>query len=45
MSDKLVAYFSASGVTKKLAEEIAKAKGADIFEIVPQTLYTKEDLD
>jgi flavodoxin len=41
----LVAYFSASGVTKGLAERLAAAAGADLFEIVPETLYTKEDLD
>lgn len=45
MSKKLVAYFSASGVTKKLAEELAKLEQADLFEIVPEELYTKEDLD
>ncbi len=41
----LVAYFSASGVTKGLAERLAAAAGADLFEIVPETLYTQEDLD
>lgn len=45
MSKKLVAYFSASGVTKKLAAEIAALESADLFEIVPETLYTAEDLD
>ena len=45
MSKVLVAYFSASGVTKKVAEELAKVEKADLFEIVPATRYTKEDLD
>jgi flavodoxin len=41
----LVAYFSASGVTKKVGEEIAKIANGDTFEIVPETLYTKADLN
>ena len=41
----LVAYFSASGVTKKAALELAKAKDADLFEIEPVKKYTSEDLD
>ena len=41
----LVAYFSASGVTKKTAEKIASSAKADIFEIVPEQLYTDNDLD
>lgn len=45
MSKILVAYFSASGVTKKVAEEIAKAEQADLFEILPKVPYTTEDLD
>lgn len=45
MSKKLVAYFSASGVTKAAAERLAKAVGADLFEIKPKTPYTKADLD
>ena len=45
MSQKLVAYFSASGVTKKLAEKIALFVKADIFEIVPEQHYTDNDLD
>ena len=45
MSKKLVAYFSASGVTKKLAAELAKLEQADLFEIVPEQPYTAEDLD
>ena len=42
---KLVAYFSASGVTKAVAVALAEATKADIFEIVPETPYTKADLD
>ena len=42
---KLVAYFSASGVTAGVAEKIAKAVGADLFEIVPAQKYTDADLD
>ena len=42
---KLVAYFSASGVTKKVAQKIASAAGADLFEIVPEERYTRADLD
>ena len=45
MSKKLVAYFSASGVTKSAAERLAKAAGADLFEIQPATPYTRADLD
>ena len=45
MSKKLVAYFSASGVTEKAAQRLAKAIGADIFEIKPVQPYTREDLD
>ena len=45
MSKKLVAYFSASGITQKAAERIAKISGSDLFEIKPSVPYTKEDLD
>ena len=45
MSKKLVAYFSASGVTKKAAELLAKASGADIYEIAPKVPYTNADLN
>ena len=45
MSKKLVAYFSASGITKAVAERLAKATGADLFEIKPKTPYTRADLD
>ncbi|AXU10633.1 flavodoxin [Parvimonas micra] len=45
MSRKLVAYFSASGATKKLAERISKIAGADLHEIAPKEIYTDEDLN
>lgn len=45
MSQILVAYFSASGVTKHAAEEVAKVAGADLYEIKPEVPYTKADLD
>ena len=42
---KLVAYFSASGVTAKLAKALASATDADLFEIKPVTPYTSKDLN
>ena len=45
MSKVLVSYFSASGVTKKVAEKIANAINGDLFEIEPTQKYTSEDLD
>lgn len=45
MSKKLVAYFSASGVTAKVAAMLADAVGADIHEIRPKFPYTKADLN
>lgn len=45
MSKKLVAYFSASGVTEKLAKRLANVVGADIFKIKPEKPYTAADLD
>lgn len=42
---KLVAYFSASGTTKALAERLAKVAGADLAEIQPVVPYTRADLD
>lgn len=45
MSKKIVAYFSASGVTKRYAERLAKVTGADLFEIKPSVPYTNADLN
>lgn len=45
MSKKLVAYFSASGTIKRAAEYLAKAEGADLFEIKPAVPYTSADLN
>ena len=41
----LVAYYSASGNTRRVAEAIAQAANADLFEIVPTEVYTNEDLN
>ena len=45
MSKTLVAYFSASGVTARVAKEVADAAGADLYEIRPAQLYSPGDLD
>jgi flavodoxin len=45
MSNVLVAYFSASGVTAGLAKKLAKAANADLFEIAAAEPYTKADLN
>ena len=45
MSKKLVAFFSASGITKKVAGMIAEEAKADLFEIEPKVPYTRADLD
>lgn len=45
MPKKLVAYFSASGTTARVAKELAEAAKADIYEIRPEMLYTSNDLD
>lgn len=44
-SNILVVYYSASGNTKRVAEDIAEITGADLFEIVPTTIYTNDNLD
>lgn len=45
MSKKLVAYFSASGVTKKIALRLAQEELAELFEICPKIEYTSADLN
>ena len=45
MSNKLVAYFSCSGVSKHNAELFAKVLGADLYEIKPKVPYSDADLD
>ena len=45
MSKKLVAYFSASGITARVAKNLASSAGADLYEIKPSVSYTKADLD
>lgn len=42
---RLVTYFSASGVTKRAAEQLAQAVGADLHEIRPAREYSRADLD
>ena len=44
MNKKLVAYFSASGVTAEKAKKLAEATGADIYEIKPETPYSAADI-
>lgn len=45
MTTSLVAYFSASGTTARVAETLASAASADLFEIAPANPYTAADLD
>ena len=45
MATSLVAYFSASGTTARVAETLARAASADLFEIAPADPYTAADLD
>lgn len=45
MAHTLVAYFSASGTTQRVAEHLAEAAGADLFRIEPETPYTSADLN
>ena len=45
MAKMLVAYFSASGTTERVAKDLAAAIGADLFEIVPKQPYTNADLN
>lgn len=45
MNRKLVAYFSATSITKRVAEKMAQVLNADLYEIKPQISYTEKDLD
>ena len=45
MNKVLVAYFSTSGVTRKVAAEIAKTEQAELFEILPEVPYSAKDLN
>ena len=45
MSKTLVAYFSASGETARLAKTLAQAAGGDLYAIVPEQAYTSADLN
>ncbi len=45
MSNKLVAYFSASGITEELAKKIADTASADLFCIAPKVPYTEADVN
>ena len=45
MKKTLIVYFSATGTTKAAAQKLAKEYNADLYEIVPEQLYTAADLD
>lgn len=45
MRKTLVAYFSASGVTRRVAEKLAAATGSDLYEIKPAEPYSHADLN
>ena len=45
MAKELVAYFSATGTTERVARDLAAATGADLFQIAPATPYTRADID
>lgn len=45
MSDILIAYFSASGVTANTAKKLAEASDGDLYEIKPKIPYTEKDLN
>ena len=45
MSKKLIAYFSAGGTTAAVAKNLARAAGADLYEIRPEAPYTSADLN
>ena len=45
MSKILVSFYSASGITRKKASELAEEVGGDLYEIIPKQIYTDKDLD
>lgn len=45
MIKKLVACFSATGTTQKVAQTLSEAINGDLYEIKPEVPYTKADLD
>lgn len=45
MSKKLIAYFSCTGTTRKVAENLVEAIDGDLYEIIPKNAYTDEDLN
>ena len=45
MAKILIAYFSATGVTEKVAKELAKTENADLYQICPEVPYSAADLD
>ena len=45
MKTALVAYFSATGATKRIGDMLAESIGAKTFEIIPKQMYTNADLD
>ena len=45
MAKNLVVYFSATGITRKVATTLAEANGADLYEIKPQVPYSNDDLN
>lgn len=45
MEKMLICYFSASGVTKKVAEKLSEITGSNLFEIKPSQEYTEQDLN
>lgn len=45
MKKSLIAYFSATGNTKKLAKNLSEVISSDLFEIEPKNIYTEKDLD
>lgn len=45
MDKSVICYFSATGTTKRIAEELSKILNGDLFEIEPVQKYTSEDLD